>query len=589
MFAKVTRCKTPPRNETGYALLVTLGFLGIMLILLASVVAWTSNESGMTARNNLYNSSVAAAEAATEMVIAQMDRDFVYQSVNADLDQYRNLTPGPLQGDWPVTFEFSDGSGNAGQTGVISLGPAVVTNLNSQFAGLYGLVAPYRVTAQARALNQLYNASAAVCQDIQLASLPVFQFAIFYTMNLEINPGPAMIITGKVHSNGNIYTAPVSNLEYRDYVTYSGAIFNNRDPSDPQYGSAKVAPVYVHSTSNPAQAGGLTLPVGVDNSPASVQQILEPPPFGEDPDSQLGQQRYYNKADLIVTTTNGAVRVTTGAWDNFAPVAADVTNGSVTSYSFLDTSKSFIDYRENKTTITTEIDVGAFKSWMAVPNKGGALNGLVQSLTGHQLDSVYVQDQRLSPGKLTVVRVVNGAALPANGLTVATKLPLYVKGNFNLNNGDTSAGQTNTSKTKPASLAGDAITILSQNWKDDYLANSTASGRGAANTTVNAALLSGIVPTCTNHYSGGVENFPRFLENWNNLALTYNGSMVVMFNSRYATNFWKSPDNNNYYTAPDRRWAFDVNFLDQAKLPPGTPQVRKLVRGQWNIVGASGG
>lgn len=582
----ITISRTSRRTKAGYALLVTMGFLGIMLVLLASVIDWTSRESGLTARNNMYNSSVAAAEAATEMVIGQMDRDFISQSVNSDLNQYRNVTPGVVAGNWPINFEFSDGSGNANQTGVVSLGAATVTNLNSQFAGLYGLVMPYRVTSQARVVDRLFDVSAAVRQDIQLASIPVFQFAIFYTLNLEANPGPQMIVTGKVHSNGNIYTAPVSGLEYKDVVTSTGLIINDRDPNDPQYGSAKVAPLYDDLHENKVSA--LTLPVGTNNSPASVQEILKPPPTGENANSDIGQQRYYNKADLIVTTTSGGVQVTTGKWGNFAPVQADVTNGVVKSYSFLDTTKSFTDYRESKSTITTEIDVGALKTWMQDPVTGGTVNGLAQSLNGHSLDSVYVDDQRSQAGKLTIVRVVDGATLPRDGLTVATQLPLYVEGNFNLNNGDTSVGQTNTSQTKPASLVGDAITVLSQNWNDSN-PSMTASGRTAVNTTVNAALLSGIVATTTNHYSGGVENFPRFLESWDTRTLTYNGSMVVMFNSRFATNYWQSPGNNNYYNAPVRKWAFDVNFLDQSKLPPGTPQVRKLIRGQWSIVSASGG
>ncbi|MEK7707793.1 MAG: hypothetical protein AAB380_07335, partial [Verrucomicrobiota bacterium] len=109
------------------------------------------------------------------------------------------------------------------------------------------------------------------------------------------------------------------------------------------------------------------------------------------------------------------------------------------------------------------------------------------------------------------------------------------------------------------------------------------------NTTVTAAILAGIVPTTNSggikRYSGGVENFPRFLEDWNNKTLTYNGSMVVLFPSRYATNFWISP--GNYYNPPTRKWAFDVNLLNWNKLPPATPQVQKLVRGQWRVVAAN--
>jgi len=176
---------------------------------------------------------------------------------------------------------------------------------------------------------------------------------------------------------------------------------------------------------------------------------------------------------------------------------------------------------------------------------------------------------------------------------VATPMPLYVYGDYNkqINSTYVSSG-TNTANTYPAALMGDSVTILSANWNDGYsLANqavnsTTLANRTPVNTTVNAACLEGIVQSFTNtststyYYSGGVENFMRLLENWNPgtaYTLTYNGSIVVMFPSIIATNVW----NGNYYSIPTRNWGFDFNFLQQAKLPPLTPQAKKLVRWSW--------
>jgi hypothetical protein len=113
----------------------------------------------------------------------------------------------------------------------------------------------------------------------------------------------------------------------------------------------------------------------------------------------------------------------------------------------------------------------------------------------------------------------------------------------------------------------------------------------AADTTVNSAFLGGIVPT-TNyfgmpHYSSGLENFRRFLENWSGKTFTYNGSMVVTFPRQYATCFCVGPSASSYNQAPIRHWGFDKNFLDYNKLPPATPMVNKLVRGQWAVVAAN--
>jgi hypothetical protein len=62
------------------------------------------------------------------------------------------------------------------------------------------------------------------------------------------------------------------------------------------------------------------------------------------------------------------------------------------------------------------------------------------------------------------------------------------------------------------------------------------------------------------------------MENWNGSTfLYYNGSIVVMFPSIYATNSWQPT--GNYYNVPVREWAFDYNFTNVTKLPPLTPMV----------------
>jgi hypothetical protein len=176
--------------------------------------------------------------------------------------------------------------------------------------------------------------------------------------------------------------------------------------------------------------------------------------------------------------------------------------------------------------------------------------------------------------------VFNGLQLPPRGLTVATASPLYVFGNYNQTNA-ANLGTSNTTTTLPASLVADAVTILSANWTD---ANSQAAvaSRNATPTTVNAAILAGAVDTAGGNYGGGMENFPRFLETWG-LAnpFTYNGSMVKMFPSQYATNIW---GNANVYAPPARNWTFDVNFNNPAKLPPLTPSLETVIRGQWATV-----
>jgi len=570
----------PKRSVEAYALLTVLVMTGISIGVYAGLAQWSSSNALVNDRNNVYNSTVAAAEGASEQAMSYMTRDFLNQSFNSgNLDAYRAQVP---TNGWASRYQFGDGLGGVNKSYISCGSAAVMTNLNSQFSGLYGMAYACSVRSFAKALGTPYNLAAGVEQDVQLAAIPVFQFAIFYAMDLEINPGPVMKVTGKVHSNANLYTAPVSGLEFMDDVTAVGNIYSNRAPGDATGGS-KVAPVF--DAAHMDHVSSLTLPIGTNNSPTAVNAILQVPPFGENPQSPTGQERYFNKTDLVITTTPTNVLVQAGYWDNFTTITPDVpgTSNTPPQYSFIKTNATFYDQREGKNTVTTDIDIAALNKWMT--NAGASLNSLASFQLGHGLNSVYVVDKRTGAGKLTVVRVSNGQQLSPAGLTVATAQPLYVKGQFNAPL--SAQGTTNTASSAPASLLGDSITVLSKNWSD---ANSVQglSQRPAIDTTVNAAFLAGIVPTTTisgmGHYSGGVENFPRFLEDWSGRTFTYNGSMVVMFPSQLATSSWVAP--GTYYNAPNRRWAFDVNFLDYRKLPPATPMVRKLVRGQWTVLAA---
>jgi len=163
---------------------------------------------------------------------------------------------------------------------------------------------------------------------------------------------------------------------------------------------------------------------------------------------------------------------------------------------------------------------------------------------------------------------------------------MYVKGDYNIQTtvgGPSSAAANTTVHTDPAALMADSITILSSNWSDSYNSSTSLGSRGPATTTINAAMLEGIVASNTNivgNYSGGVENFLRLEENWGGGSpLWYNGAIVVLFYSQFATNTWQAP--GVYYQVPTRDWAFDTNFTMQIKIPPMTPEVKAIIRGNW--------
>ncbi len=55
----------------------------------------------------------------------------------------------------------------------------------------------------------------------------------------------------------------------------------------------------------------------------------------------------------------------------------------------------------------------------------------------------------------------------------------------------------------------------------------------------------------------------------------------MLFYSQWATNHWRPT--GNYYNAPNRNWAFDMNFKSMSKLPPLTPAIKAMIRGRWTV------
>ncbi len=204
------------------------------------------------------------------------------------------------------------------------------------------------------------------------------------------------------------------------------------------------------------------------------------------------------------------------------------------------------------------------------------------------------------------VRLINGTTLPGTstkGFTLASENGVYILGNYNATGVSNSSGLSTPAQYQgtsvPASVVADAVTILSRSWNDgksfrrplDYYTSDGTYDRyvpSGYDTTVRAALLMGLSKSSsvtspnqggianssnpsanTQNLNGGVHNFPRFLEYWNTRC-SYCGSMIGLFYSRVSNGTYKF-GGGHVYSAPERNWTFDTNFLIPSQLPPGTP------------------
>ncbi len=556
-------------------LVVVVFMAAISLMVMAATLSRTGATSQLNSRNNAYLQCLSASEAATERIMARMISDYRNGGdalVTANLGQYRTNVPGASDSAYWTNFVFTDALGNKGRTYVQVSSNYTYVQLDSQYAGLGGFATGYRVISNARPSWGQTGVVNAVQQDLQLATIPVFQFAIFYSGLLEFTWAAPFTVRGRTHSNASIYTGSSQDLTFQDYVTASGVIQKRGWAGYSVYSMGGDIDYNGGSSTN---VPTLTLPIGTNNTSDAVREILNIPPAGESPTSAMGKERYYNKANMILLVSNSAVRLQIQS--NYTATATLTWTNSLSA--FVNTNVSFYDQREGKTIKTTEIDMTKLTRWLATNG-----NSTVSALSRAPV-ILYVADNRSTSGsQLAGVRIVNGQVLPTNGFTLSTPNPLYVKGHYNVTN-NSHLGTTNTSSSVPSSLASDALTILSSSWDDSKSTFSLGSRNDAVNTTVNAAVLTGIVPSGgsdgSSPFSGGVMNVPRLLEDWGNGSkhLTLNTSLVNLFNSTRATGAWTTP--GIFYYAPSRDFSFDLNFKNPNRLPPGTPRLGTLIRGRW--------
>jgi Tfp pilus assembly protein PilX len=173
------------------------------------------------------------------------------------------------------------------------------------------------------------------------------------------------------------------------------------------------------------------------------------------------------------------------------------------------------------------------------------------------------------------------------GLAIAVENPVYIQGDFNAN----SAGGGFNDPNVATSVAADAVTLLSGKWNDAnsfsynlYCISNPCSGqpRDGGTTFYRVAILAGKgvsfpQPAGTAQdfgTDGGVHNFLRYIENWNNQTLNYRGSIISMFYNRQGTGLYKCC--TTVYSPPSRGYNFDVEFLQPNLLPPRTPLFRDV-------------
>lgn len=413
-------------------------------------------------------------------------------------------------------------------------------------------------------------------------------------------------------------------------VEYGADFVNGYSPKDSRYpGSGFTAPNFAKSSASlalsdcpPTQVSpylpfGWNLKLNSSSSNGnddSYHEIIERPTTSPDP---LSNVRYYSQSGYQIvidanTTANGngsytVTKIAAYTSSNPTPTPQTVSgnpltslvgnNGNGSSSSVLYQGRGIYDAREGGAVKVTDVDIqklisalSGLSDWTGViylADKGAATYNADRTVkTAGTAASVTINGVNYSTTK-RAFRLLNGYAMPSPtpssnspgakpGLTIISENPVYIQGNYNTSsNGNAPPSNSGTYSDPdaggytrlPAAVVADAITILSGSWDDSKSSTASSTSRVAANTTVNAALVSGNIPSDGTHYSGGGENFIRLLEDWSTHTLCYYGSMVQLYQSNQAIGYWTG--DVAVYNAPQTSRFFHDYATFADGVPPG--------------------
>ena len=186
---------------------------------------------------------------------------------------------------------------------------------DGDYAGLSAQEYRYEVVSEAK--NAQGDTEAQLSMVFRSRLVPMFQFAAFFQDDLEVGPGPEMNLSGRLHSNKDIYFAPQEKLKVDGNVTAGNKIYNGRANGDREQkdnsciGEINIKKADGTNYKNLDQAQQSCKPLGFTDAQLaewggtvqqSVGSITIPDPGVLDPDTSSDPEKgtYWKKADLRV-------------------------------------------------------------------------------------------------------------------------------------------------------------------------------------------------------------------------------------------------------------------------------------------------
>lgn len=356
------------RASKGFALLTVIMFLAIMAMLTASMLKYSGSERRLNERNRLLLRARNMAENVAIYASEQLTTKLYRLRSTAQMAFMTGTNAIYLPPDEVLTTAYSSPSDvevRAGLTESTELGyvdPTKAENANDPNIGLSVSKSKVPIIAKATMHHPVLGSVTAYAeQDLQIAMIPLFQFAVFYNMDMEFGPGPTMVISGPVHTNGNliarIQTGMTNTLQFKERVTAVGGFYAD---------TAYKGKTYMGDGSVDAGPGG-TGPLYFQNPAGTVTNIKS--------SSGTWRDHKYGNATETTTTRNQFKTFATSTFGaNFRTGAHGVTSVELPSIG---------SYKETDDPLTPEDDTKNGRQIIEPPSSADSAD-LVQTKFGRR-------------------------------------------------------------------------------------------------------------------------------------------------------------------------------------------------------------
>lgn len=195
-----------PRNQAGIALVTVLALMGIISVLVAAYTLTIRADVTLRGGAARERAGFYAAEAGLNTAMAEVHQFFENQTPpGATYTQSFTVDSGSHQRT--VEYQVAPVAG-------CSPAPPSLIPAGQLFAGLYTIPSEYTVSATA--MNGMGDPEAALGSQFTINSIPLFQFMAYAENTLDVQNAPPMTVSGRIHSNGNLYLNTWSTLTIGD-------------------------------------------------------------------------------------------------------------------------------------------------------------------------------------------------------------------------------------------------------------------------------------------------------------------------------------------------------------------------------------